>query len=155
MPISGNIDHRELRYIPFPFWRCTTSLALTLYQIFDCKHYITWTNMALSAFPDISKSVVLDDGTRYAYAHVEPATTSQPTFLLVHGFPSSSYDWRHQIEALKSKGFGILAPDLLGYGDTDSPSEVENYSLKRMSGHIAEILVKQGIKKVIGVGHDW
>lgn len=111
--------------------------------------------MALSAFPDISKSIKLDDGTRYAYAHIKPATASQPTFLFLHGFPSSSYDWRHQIAALKSKGFGILAPDLLGYGDTDSPAGIENYTLKRMSGHVAEILAKEGIKKVIGVGHDW
>ena len=111
--------------------------------------------MALSAFPQISKSIELDDGTRYAFCLVEPATPSQPTFLLLHGFPSSSYDWRYQIEALKSKGFGVLAPDLLGYGDTDAPAAVEPYSLKRMSDHLAEILIKQNIKKVIGVGHDW
>lgn len=110
--------------------------------------------MVLSALPLIGKSIELDDGTRYAYAYAEPATFSQPTFLL-HGFPSSSYDWRYQIEALKSNGFGILAPDLLGYGDTDAPSEVEFYSLKKMSGHLAEISVKENIKKVIGVGHDW
>jgi soluble epoxide hydrolase/lipid-phosphate phosphatase len=65
--------------------------------------------MALSSLPPIGKSIELDDGTRYAYAYAEPATSFQPTFLL-HGLPSSSYDWRYQIEALKSNGFGILAP---------------------------------------------
>lgn len=111
--------------------------------------------MALSEYPNISKSIKLDDGTQYAYVYIEPATSSKPTFLFLHGFPSSSYDWRHQIEALRTKGFGILAPDLLGYGDSDSPSAVEPYALKRMSDHLAEILVKQGVRKVIGVGHDW
>lgn len=111
--------------------------------------------MAFSCFPHISKHVKLDDGTHYAYAYVEPATADKPTFLFIHGFPSSSYDWRHQVEALTSKGFGVVVPDLLGYGDTDSPTEVEAYSMKTMSGHLAEILTKQGIKKVIGVGHDW
>jgi soluble epoxide hydrolase/lipid-phosphate phosphatase len=110
--------------------------------------------MAFTAFPQLSKSIRLSDGTQYALVHVDPAP-SQPTFLLLHGFPSSSYDWRHQIRALQAGGFGVVAPDLLGYGDTDSPSAREAYSLKNMSDHIAEILRKLGITKVIGVGHDW
>ena len=110
--------------------------------------------MALSCFPHISKLVELGDGTHYAYAYAA-ASAPKPTFLLLHGFPSASYDWRHQVHALAAKGFGVLAPDLLGYGDTDSPAAVEAYSLKRMSGHLAEILAKEGIRKVIGVGHDW
>lgn len=110
--------------------------------------------MALSCFPNISKGIELADGTHYAYAYAA-ASASKPTFLLLHGFPSSSYDWRHQVHALTAKGFGVLVPDLLGYGDTDSPVEVEAYSLKRMSGHLTEIMTNEGIEKVIGVGHDW
>lgn len=110
--------------------------------------------MALSCFPTISKHVELGDGTGYAYVYVA-ASASKPTFLLLHGFPSCSYDWRHQIYALAAKGFGVLVPDLLGYGDTDSPADVEAYSFKRMCDHLAEIVANEGIKKVIGVGHDW
>ncbi|TVY82841.1 Bifunctional epoxide hydrolase [Lachnellula suecica] len=110
--------------------------------------------MALSCYPDISKLIKLEDGTRYAYAF-SPAAASKPTFLLLHGFPSSSYDWRHQISALKLKGYGVVAPDLLGYGDTDSPASFEAYSLKTMSDHIASILASEGLGKVIGVSHDW
>lgn len=110
--------------------------------------------MALSCFPDISKHVKLSDGSGYAYVYVA-ASASKPTFLLLHGFPSSSYDWRHQIQALAAKGFGVVVPDLLGYGDTDSPADVEAYSFKRMSDHLAEIVANEGIAKVIGVGHDW
>jgi soluble epoxide hydrolase/lipid-phosphate phosphatase len=111
--------------------------------------------MALSTFPQLSKSVELGDGTRYTYAYAAPATSAQATFLFLHGFPSSSHDWRHQIEFLKSKGYGILAPDLLGYGDTDGPAAVEAYSMKRMSDHLAGILAKENVKQVIAVGHDW
>lgn len=110
--------------------------------------------MALSCFPHLSKHVELGDGTGYAYVY-HAASASKPTFLLLHGFPSSSYDWRHQIHALAAKGFGVLVPDLLGYGDTDSPADFEAYSLKRMSHHLAEIVANEGIGKVIGVGHDW
>ena len=112
--------------------------------------------MALSTYPQDSKQTTLSDGTTYAYAYRPAAQADKATFLLLHGFPSSSYDWRSQYQHLADKGFGLLIPDLLGYGDTDAPSEVEAYSLKRMSGHIEEILEKEGLKNgVIAVGHDW
>lgn len=111
--------------------------------------------MALQAFPLISKTVCLDDGTTYAYVHVPATQSKKPTFLLLHGFPSSSWDWRHQIAMLKDAGYGVVAPDLLGYGDTDKPEELEAYSMKRMSGHMAELLKREGLEKVVGVAHDW
>ena len=110
--------------------------------------------MALTIFPDISKHITLQDKTSYAYIYIA-ASGSKPTFLLLHGFPSSSYDWRHQIRQLSSTGYGVLVPDLLGYGDSDKPVEIEAYSLKRMSGHVDEILKREGLERVIGVGHDW
>ncbi|MCJ1397975.1 hypothetical protein MMC11_001171 [Xylographa trunciseda] len=110
--------------------------------------------MATKAFPAWSKVVRLHDDTSYAYVHVT-AANSKPTFLLLHGFPSSSYDWRHQISGLAAAGYGVLAPDLLGYGDTDKPVEVEKYAFKAMGQHMAGILKNEKLGKVIGVGHDW
>ena len=111
--------------------------------------------MALTAFPGISKSLRLTDGSTYGYVHVAPSSQTT-TFLLLHGFPSSSYDWRHQIHELAAAGYGVLAPDMLGYGDTDKPEELEAYKLKRMCAHVVEILEHEGLKgKIIGVGHDW
>lgn len=111
--------------------------------------------MALQAFPHISKSTTLSDGTTYAYVCVAPSGPSKLTFLLLHGFPSSSWDWRHQIRALHAQGYGVIVPDLLGYGDSEKPEEVEKYAMKRMSGHVHEILEKEGVKKCVGVAHDW
>ena len=110
--------------------------------------------MALSCFPNISKQIQLKDGSCYGYAY-HAASVTKPTFLLLHGFPSSSYDWRHQLHALAAKGFGVLVPDLLGYGDTDSPADVNAYGLKRISNHLAEIMAYEDLVSVIGVAHDW
>lgn len=110
--------------------------------------------MALQAFPSISESIRLKDGTTYAFVHLRPINP-KPTFLLLHGFPSSSWDWRHQIFQLENAGYGVLAPDLLGYGDTDKPTELEAYSMKRMCSHVVEILQGKGLQKVVGVAHDW
>ncbi|KUL82401.1 hypothetical protein ZTR_10326 [Talaromyces verruculosus] len=111
--------------------------------------------MALQLFPEISKITTVRDGTKYAYIHIPPADTNRPTFLLLHGFPSTSYDWRHVVPLLKKLGYGVLVPDLLGYGDSDKPADLEAYSFKRMADHLVELVVGKGLEQVIGVGHDW
>ena len=110
--------------------------------------------MAARLYPTDSKTITVSDGIKYAYVY-KPAQGSRCTFLLLHGFPSLSYDWRHQITGLSHAGYGVLAPDLLGYGDTSKPSAVEEYVLSRQYVHIEKILHSEGLTKVIGVGHDW
>jgi len=110
--------------------------------------------MASLAFPHLAKKATLSDGTTYGYIHV-PAAPSKPTFLLLHGAPSSSYIWHHQVELLPKAGYGVIAPDLLGYGDTDRPEAQEPYQMHRMAPQVYELVAKIiGIDKVIGVGHD-
>jgi haloalkane dehalogenase len=54
-------------------------------------------------------------------AYREAGQASDPVALLVHGYPESSYMWRHALPALAGAGWRALAPDLPGYGDSASP----------------------------------
>jgi pimeloyl-ACP methyl ester carboxylesterase len=110
--------------------------------------------MATVAFPTISKSSRLPNGTTYSYVHIEPQG-KKPWILFLHGFPSASYDWRHQINFFRELGYGILCPDLLGYGGTDKPTDLEAYRLKKMSEEVVAILDAEGVDKVLAVAHDW
>lgn len=96
--------------------------------------------MASIGFPALSANVHLPNGTKYGFVHVKPSG-NKPYLLLYHGFPSSSYDWRHQIKHFAELGYGLLAPDLLGYGDTDKPSDPSAYRLKKMCDEVAAILI--------------
>ena len=97
----------------------------------------------------------------YSYIHIRPTTdsqsqTSKPYLLFLHGFPSSSYDWRHQIPYFQQKGYGIIAPDLLGYGGSSKPLDVKAYMGKDMAKDVYELLKSEGIEEnVFGVAHDW
>ncbi|KAI8952477.1 alpha/beta-hydrolase [Xylaria longipes] len=102
-----------------------------------------------------TKSLVTTDGYTYVYDHVAPHNASMPTFLLIHGYPASRYYWYHQVQALAEAGFGIIAPDSLGYGDSSKPTAIEEYNLKDMADHMAQILDAEDLPDVIGVGHDW
>lgn len=112
--------------------------------------------MASIAFPQSSKFHKLSTGHTYNYVSI-PASGSSPTILFLHGFPSTSHDWRHQISHFSSKGYGILAPDLLGYGGTSKPtiSSISAYKGRRMASELVEILDHEKITSVHGVGHDW
>lgn len=101
-----------------------------------------------------TKRLTTCDGTKYTYDHV-PAVGTNRTVLLLHGYPSTRNSWQHQIADLSAAGYGIIAPDCLGYGDSDKPTDLEAYHLKRLSGHITELLDAEDVETVVGVGHDW
>ncbi len=80
-----------------------------------------------------------------------------PVILFLHGFPELWYSWRHQIIALASLGYKAVAPDLRGYGDTDSPPSITSYTTFHMVGDLVALLdiVAPDQDKVFVVGHDW
>ncbi|KAI8633280.1 alpha/beta-hydrolase [Xylariaceae sp. FL1651] len=103
----------------------------------------------------ITKSLTTVDGQTYVYDYAPAKNVSKPTVLLLHGYPSSRHDWEYQISALTAEGFGIVAPDLLGYGDSSKPTSLEAHRFKNIAGHITEILDAESLQNVVGVGHDW
>jgi len=59
------------------------------------------------------------DGHRLFYR--EAGDDAAPVLVLLHGFPTSSHMFRHLIPALAGE-YGVIAPDLLGFGLSDAPS---------------------------------
>lgn len=93
-------------------------------------------------------------GTNYHY-YYSPPHTGQPTVLLVHGFPSLAVDWHPQIAYFQDKGYGVVAPDQLGYGGTDKPKESEAYVHSHLAKDMVDILDHEKLTDVIAIGHDW
>ncbi len=75
--------------------------------------------------------------------------------LLLHGFPDSSYVWRHQIAALVAGGRRVIAPDLRGFGESDRPEGVEAYRMRRLVADVVAVLDACGVDRSDVVGHDW
>lgn len=106
--------------------------------------------MDASSYKDITTS----RGIKYRYFY-SPPTNAKPTLLFIHGFPCTSQDWRKQVPFFKERGYGLLVPDLLGYGGTDKPSDTASYKLSKMSADLLELLDAEKVEQVIAVGHDW
>lgn len=78
-----------------------------------------------------------------------------PAVLFLHGFPDSSELWRHQVAAVEGRGFRAIAPDLLGYGGSSRPLEVQAYRLEAILGDVLALLDGLGVEQARVVGHDW
>src|SRR5260221_2855709 len=78
-----------------------------------------------------------------------------PLVLLCHGFPESWYSWRHQLTALSAAGFHAVAPDMRGYGRSDRPEAIDQYTLLHLVGDMVGLLDALGERQAVIVGHDW
>ena len=86
---------------------------------------------------------------------IAEAGSAGPLVLLVHGWPESWYSWRHQIVALSSAGYRVVAPDMRGYGSTSAPASAEEYDIVTIAADLIGLLDALGEEKAVMVGHDW
>jgi pimeloyl-ACP methyl ester carboxylesterase len=75
--------------------------------------------------------------------------------LCLHGFPEHAYSWRHQMPLLARLGYRVWAPNLRGYGGTDSPREVAAYKTSTLVADVAALIQASGAKETLLLGHDW
>lgn len=80
---------------------------------------------------------------------------SGPLVLFVHGFPELAISWRAQVEALAEAGYHAVAPDMRGYGETDKPTDVADYSILHLVGDMVALVRALGQTQCVVVGHDW
>jgi pimeloyl-ACP methyl ester carboxylesterase len=78
-----------------------------------------------------------------------------PLIVLCHGFPESWYSWRHQLPALSAAGFHAVAVDMRGYGQSDRPEAIDQYTLLHLVGDMVGLLDALGVQQAVIAGHDW
>lgn len=96
------------------------------------------------------------DGQELRVHLVDAGDAGAPAVVFLHGNPSWSYLWRHQIRAVVAAGYRAIAPDLVGMGLSDKPSEMADYSVERhvawMSSLLFDVLDLHDATFVL---HDW
>ena len=87
-------------------------------------------------------------------ARVSGPDGGEPVFLL-HGVPSTSDQWRHQIRALGEAGYRVVAPDQRGYSAGARPPDVDDYAIELIADDVAGMADALGIDRFHVVGHDF
>ncbi|AMU95111.1 MAG: alpha/beta fold hydrolase [Sphingopyxis sp.] len=85
----------------------------------------------------------------------EAGDPAAPTILLLHGFPSSSQMYRDLIPQLADK-FHIIAPDYVGFGQSDAPSAAEfDYNFDNLTSHVAGLIDQLGLQSYVLYMQDY
>lgn len=100
---------------------------------------------------EIAHRMVDSNGIRM---HVAEAGEG-PLVVLCHGFPECWYSWRSQLLALADAGFHAVAPDMRGYGATDAPHAIDQYTIFHLVGDVMGLLDANHAERAVVVGHDW
>jgi len=86
--------------------------------------------------------------------HVCAGDPGKPTIVMVHGFPTSSFDFRPMFDLLKAD-FHVCALDFPGFGVSDKPQDRFVYSLSQDAQLIWDYVTKVlAVKKFILFSHD-
>jgi haloalkane dehalogenase len=96
------------------------------------------------------------DGQALRVHLVDAGDQDAPVVVFLHGNPSWSYLWRHQIAAVVDVGYRAVAPDLVGMGLTDKPSTMADYTVARHVEWMRALLFDAlDLRNATFVLHDW
>ena len=106
----------------------------------------------LPGWPYAPSYATTSDGLRTAYVD----EGSGPTVLLLHGEPSWGYLYRHVVPVLVEAGFRCVVPDLVGFGRSDKPAAVGDYTYARHVEWVRALALDVlDLNDVTLVGQDW
>ena len=95
------------------------------------------------------------DGLRQHYVDERPGGEERGTFLLLHGEPSWAYLYKDWIGPLVADGYRVVAPDHLGFGRSDKPTDDDWYTIARHREALARLVDALDLDRIHLVVQDW
>lgn len=95
------------------------------------------------------------DGTELRIHFVDEGPREAAPVLLLHGEPSWSFLYRKMIKGLVANGHRVVAPDLIGFGKSDKPTEQSDYTFERHVKWMSDWLVANKLTNITLFCQDW
>lgn len=101
--------------------------------------------------------LMVDDmeGGELRLHYLDEGHPDAPVVLMLHGEPSWSYLYRKMIPVVVKAGYRVIAPDLIGFGRSDKPTEQSDYTHVRHVQWIGSLLTQLQLKNITLVCQDW
>ncbi len=87
------------------------------------------------------------NGVRLGVEQRGEARKSDPTLVMLHGFTGSAAGWGRQLDILAAYGLRVIALDLLGHGQSDTPGDPQRYAIEHCRHDILAALQELGVSK--------
>ena len=96
------------------------------------------------------------DGGTLRVHYLDEGPADAPPVLLMHGEPSWCFLYRHMIPVLADAGHRVIAPDLVGFGRSDKPTEQADYTFARHVAWMRELVFDVlDLHDITYFGQDW
>jgi haloalkane dehalogenase len=112
-------------------------------------------NLAGYPFAPHYLEVAASDTQPLRMHYLDEGRADGPPIVLLHGEPTWSYLYRTMIPPLADGGHRVLAPDLIGFGRSDKPSRIEDYSYLRHVEWVTSWLEQLDLRDVTLFVQDW
>lgn len=112
----------------------------------------------LPGYPYSPHYVEIDDldGGVLRVAYVDEGPPDADPVLLMHGEPTWGYLYRHMIPLLVAAGHRVVVPDLVGFGRSDKPTQMSDYTYARHVGWMHQLVVDRlDLGGITLFGQDW
>lgn len=86
---------------------------------------------------------------------VDEGDATAPPVLLLHGEPTWSFLYRKMIPILVDAGLRAVAPDLVGFGKSDKPTDPARFTYQQHVDWLGEFVEKLELRDITLVGQDW
>ncbi len=87
--------------------------------------------------------------------YVDEGPADGPVMLLLHGMPTWAYLYRDIIPPLVDAGYRCIAPDHLGFGRSDKPTDFHWYSIARHTEVLTSLITALDLSDITLVCQDW
>ena len=95
------------------------------------------------------------EGGQLRIHYLDEGPADGDVVLLLHGQPAWSYLYRHMIPPLVEAGFRVIAPDLVGFGRSDKPTRIEDYTYARHVAWMSDWLTQLDLSGITVFLQDW
>lgn len=87
--------------------------------------------------------------------YVDEGAHADEVILCLHGEPSWCFLYRHMIRVFVAAGYRVVAPDLIGFGRSDKPTERHDHTYRRHVDWMRGIIAALRLRNVTLFCHDW
>lgn len=111
----------------------------------------------LEGYPFVANyiDVAASDSPPVRMHFLDEGPSDGPPIVLLHGEPTWSYLYRTMIPPLAEAGSRVLAPDLIGFGRSDKPSRIEDYTYLRHVEWVTSWFERLRLRDVTLFVQDW
>ncbi|MEM7117588.1 MAG: haloalkane dehalogenase [Chloroflexota bacterium] len=95
------------------------------------------------------------DGSKLRFHYLDEGEPNGEVILCLHGQPSWSYLYRKMIPLLTAGGHRVIAPDMIGFGKSDKPTERDDYTYSNHTAWVKAFIEALDLQNITLICQDW